>query len=153
MEKEILIEIKKLEKENLSEFIELITLFEAVFEMKDFSIPATNYLQKLLNRDDFGVFVAKLDGKVVGGLTTYVLEQYYSKKPLAYIYDLAVDTSLQRKGIGKNLISATRHFYKNEGFEEVFVQADKADDYAIDFYRKTNPTKEEQVVHFCYKLN
>ena len=145
--------IRKLDKKDLTELIELIKLFEVVFEMKDFSMPDTKHLQRLLHRDDFVVFVAKKDGKIVGGLTTYVLEQYYSEKPLAYIFDLAVDNALQRQGIGKKLIAATNKFYRERGFEEVFVQADKVDQYAIDFYRKTRPSREEDVSHFYYTLN
>jgi aminoglycoside 3-N-acetyltransferase I len=38
------------------------------------------------------------------------------------------------------------------GFEEVFVQADKIDTNAVDFYRSTKPTEEEQVLHFYYRL-
>ncbi|WP_057939107.1 GNAT family N-acetyltransferase [Algoriphagus resistens] len=145
--------IKRLQKGDLNEFVDLVNLFEEVFEMKNFSIPDAKHLQNLLNRSDFDVFVAFKNDIVVGGLTTYVLEQYYSEKPLAYIYDLAVDTNLQRRGIGKRLIAETNKFYKEKGFEEVFVQADKVDEYAIDFYRKTNPSKEEQVAHFSYTLN
>lgn len=145
--------IKRLQEGDLNGFIDLINLFEEVFEMKDFLIADAVHLQNLLNRNDFNVFVAFKNDVVVGGLTTYVLERYYSEKPLAYIYDLAVDTNLQRHGIGKRLIAETNKFYKDKGFEEVFVQADKVDEYALDFYRKTNPSKEEQVVHFSYNLN
>lgn len=148
-----LLKIDRLGKDDLTRFIELIRLFEAVFEMKDFSIPNSKHLQKLLSQSDFFVFVAMIKNRVIGGLTSYVLEQYYSEKPLAYIFDLAVDTDLQRQGIGKKLIAAANKFYKEKGFEEVFVQADKVDDYAIDFYRSTKPTEEEQVVHFYYTLN
>jgi aminoglycoside 3-N-acetyltransferase I len=72
---------------------------------------------------------------------------------LAYLYDLAVLPEYQRKGVGKKLINFTNSYCKERGFEEVYVQADKADDYALDFYRSTNPTKEEDVSHFYYKLN
>src|SRR5688572_28261592 len=96
--------IKRLQKGDLNEFVDLVNLFEEVFEMKNFSIPDAKHLQNLLNRSDFNVFVALKNDIVVGGLTTYVLEQYYSEKPLAYIYDLAVDTNFQRHGIGKRLI-------------------------------------------------
>lgn len=46
----------------------------------------------------------------------------------------------------------TNDYCRREGFEEIFVQADKVDDYAIDFYRSTNPTTEQQVVQFSYVL-
>lgn len=144
--------IKKLSKQDSDQFIAVIKLFEEVFEMENFSIPQSNHLQRLLSRSDFFVFVALLDNKVVGGLTAYVLEQYYSEKPLAYIYDLAVEIVHQRQGIGRKLIAGINDYCDKEGFEEVFVQADKVDDYAIDFYRATQPAGEEEVMHFYYLL-
>nr|APO26586.1 Acetyltransferase (GNAT) family [uncultured bacterium] len=145
-------EIKKLTHRNLNEFIALIRVFEEVFEMKNFAMPNQEHLRKILSKPNFIVFVALINNQVVGGLTTYVLEQYYSEKPLAYIFDLAVKASYQRQGIGKQLIASVTNYCREKGFEEVFVQADKVDDYAIDFYRSTGVTAEEEVVHFYYKF-
>lgn len=74
------------------------------------------------------------------------------RKPIAHIYDLAVSTSYQRKGIGSKLIAFANEYCKQSGFEEVFVQAEKDDDYAIDFYRSTKPAEELEAVHFSYKF-
>ncbi|MGI9542419.1 MAG: GNAT family N-acetyltransferase, partial [Cyclobacteriaceae bacterium] len=134
-------------------FVKVIRLFEDVFEMEHFSIPGSDHLQRLLRKNDFFVFAAFLENKVVGGLTAYVLQQYYSEKPLAYIYDLAVEAKHQRQGIGKKLVVEFNNYCREKGFEEVFVQADKIDDYAIDFYRSTAPTQEEDVVQFNYLLH
>lgn len=138
--------------QNVSEFNELISVFEDVFEMPDFKRPETDYLKHLLREDIFFGVVAKANGKIVGGLTVYTLNQYYAAKPLAYIHDLAVLTAFQRQGIGKKLIAYTNDYCRQRGFEGIFVQAEKADDYAVDFYRLTNPTGEMQVVHFYYDL-
>lgn len=146
------IEIKKLEAHNIEAFMELIRVFEDVFEMKTFSMPDRNYLRNLLVKDDFFVFVASSDKEIVGGLTAYTLQQYYSELPLVYIYDLAVKTAFQRKGIGSSLISGINNYCKERGVEEVFVQADEIDDYALEFYRSTGATAE-RVVHFYYPLN
>lgn len=146
------VETKKLSSNELKEFIELIRVFEDVFEMKEFQMPNQSYLQSLLIRDDFFVFVSMMEGKVVAGLTAYLLRQYYSERPLVYIFDLAVQTHLQRKGIGKSLIASINSYCKEKGMEEVFVQADLADDYALDFYRSTGG-RAEDVVHFTYPLN
>lgn len=147
------VSVHKLQKNDTDRFVDVIRLFEDVFEMKNLSVPDTKYLQRLLGKDNFLVFVAVLDNEVIGGLTAYVIEQYYSEKPLCYIYDLAVSTSHQRQGVGKKLIAEFNQYCTEQGFEEVFVQADKVDDYALDFYRTTHPTAEEQVVHFYYTLN
>ncbi len=145
-------EIQILQPNNIEELNELISVFENVFEMKGFERPSQTHLQNLLNKENFFAVIAKTENKIIAGLTVYVLDQYYSEKPLAYIYDLAVLTEYQRKGIGKRLVEFTNDYCRQKGFEEVFVQADKVDDYAIDFYRLTKPTDEEQVVHFYYKL-
>ncbi len=120
--------------------------------MKNFKRPSESHLVKLLDNGDFLALVAKSDNRVIGGLTLYILHQYYSEKPLAYLYDLAVLPEYQRRGVGRKLIEFTTKYCAANGVEEVFVQADKVDDYAIEFYRATNPTDEEQVVHFYYAL-
>lgn len=116
-------------------------------------MPSREHLQELLGEDKFMVFVALDENHlVVAGLTAYTLIQYYSTKPLVYIFDLAVARHLQRNGIGKSLITEINKYCKTAGMEEVFVQADKADGYALDFYRKNNPTDEEDVSHFYFKF-
>lgn len=145
------IKVKKLKSDDADLFISLIQVFERVFEMKDFKMPRTAHLKKLLGNEDFFVFVAVLDEKVIGGLTTYTLHQYYSESPLVYIYDLAVLQQYQRKGIGKKLIAAITEYCKTIGIEEVFVQADELDEYALDFYHSTG-ARGEKVVHFYYPL-
>ncbi|TGL14945.1 GNAT family N-acetyltransferase [Leptospira meyeri] len=146
------IKIKKLASNDLKQFIELIRVFEDVFEMKNFQMPSLHYLQSLLDRDDFYIFVSLHESQVVGGLTSYTLRQYYSEKPLVYIFDLAVLTKYQRQGIGRSLIQGINEYCKKIGVEEVFVQADLVDDYALEFYKSTGGLPED-VVHFTYPLN
>jgi ribosomal protein S18 acetylase RimI-like enzyme len=143
--------IKRLENQDLDAFIALIRVFEEVFEMKEFRLPGEKYLQQLLEKDGFFVFVALRNEQVVGGLTAYTLEQYYSERPLVYIYDLAVLNQYQRQGIGKMLMNGITSYCKGIGVEEVFVQADQPDEHAIEFYHATGGIAE-QVVHFYYPL-
>jgi aminoglycoside 3-N-acetyltransferase I len=147
------IDIQILTDKDVNELTELISVFEVVFEMDKFVYPDKKYLERLLKNRNFIAVTAKMNSKVIAGLTAYILDQYYSVKPLAYIYDLAVLTEYQRQGVGKQLVDFINAYCRQQGFEEVFVQADKVDDYAVEFYRKTKPTNEEQVVHFYYTLN
>jgi aminoglycoside 3-N-acetyltransferase I len=147
------IKVRKLVETELAQFIELVTLFKTIFEMEPFSLPHEGHLQKVLSRKEFYAFVA-LDehDRVIGGLTAYELTQYYSMKPLVYIYDVAVDSNWQRKGIGTQLITAVNNYCKEKGVAEVFVQAESVDGYALKFYRKTSAF-EQDVVHFSYPLD
>ncbi|MCB0667300.1 MAG: hypothetical protein KDC80_15845 [Saprospiraceae bacterium] len=82
------IQIRKLDNWDLELFTGLIRVFEEVFAMNDFRIPPTHHLRELLKRPDFLVFVVLHHTQVVGGLTLYTLTQYYSIRPLAYLYDI-----------------------------------------------------------------
>ncbi len=145
------IKIHKLSHKDVDKFTELIRLFEKVFEMTNFKIPGEKYLIQLIAKEDFIVFVAMSDNKIVGGLTAYTLQQYYSVTPLAFIYDIAVSSVAQRQGVGKLLISNLTKHCKENGFEEMFVLADEVDEHAIEFYRSTGAT-EERVRNFNYML-
>ncbi|MGN6646639.1 MAG: GNAT family N-acetyltransferase [Cytophaga sp.] len=145
------IEIHKLGPYQADAFVELLDIFKEVFAMRNFKLPANKHLEELLQQDDFFVFVAVSEGKIVGGLTAYRLMQYYSEAPLVYIYDIAVLKRYQRKGIGKKLILGIKDYCREIGVEEIFVQADDEDEHALDFYRATG-AKESKVTHFTYPL-
>lgn len=144
-------EIRKLKHSEIDKFIDVINVFESVFEMQNFKRPPDEYLQRLLAKDGFNVFVAVTGEKVIAGLTAYLLDAYYLKGSYLYIYDLAVLPSFQRKGIGKALIRSVIEFYKSRDVAEIFVQAELPDDHAIEFYRSTGG-REEPVVSFSYSL-
>lgn len=145
-------QILRLQQNDLERFVDLIKLFDKVFDMESFSWPQESHLRELLNKDDFEVWVALKSNTVVGGLTTYLFKQYYSEKPIAYIYDLAVAEDHRRKGIGKNLIETVKKCYAMSGFEDIFVQAETVDKNALEFYRSTNPSREEKMIYFSYSL-
>lgn len=146
------IRITKLTDQEIDQFIGLITLFEEVFEMDALERPSYTHLKNVLSKPGFMAFIATEGDKIVGGMTVYLMEQYYAVQQLAYIFDLAVLSSHQRQGIGSALIRYLKDDGREQGYQEIFVQADLADDYALDFYRSTKPDNEENVIHFTYTL-
>lgn len=147
------VEIQKLTKRDTDSFSELIKVFKETFEWENFSLPTNIHLQRLLKKKSFLVFTAKLDQNIIGGLTAHVLERYDLERPSAYIYDIAVLSKYQRKGIGKLLIETLNKYCEKKGFSEVFVQAETDDQQAVNFYRKTPNTSELQATHFTYSFN
>ncbi len=145
------LEILKVSIDDVNLFKELLAVFEEVFEMVNFKIPDDEYLSRLIKNPMFMIYVARLDKKVIGGLTAYILPSYYFKSAEVYVYDLAIKSKHQRKGFGKQLMFLLKKDCKAMGFKEVFVQADLVDTHAVDFYRATGGTPES-VIHFYYPL-
>jgi aminoglycoside 3-N-acetyltransferase I len=142
-------EIKKLDKNEISDFRTLIEIFKEVFENEE-QIPDNEHLCRLLSNPDFIVFVVKLNEKVVGGLTIYILHRYFSIKSIAYIYDVGISPNYQEQGLGKALISDVCNFCKQNNFEDAYVEAESEDIDAVNFYRKTKFSNEMSAIHFTY---
>jgi len=93
------------------------------------------YLERILRREDFWAIVA-LDGTdVIGGLTAHALPMTRSEASEVFIYDVAVRTDWQRRGVGTALLTSLREGAGAEGIDVVFVPADVEDVHALDFYR------------------
>jgi aminoglycoside 3-N-acetyltransferase I len=142
-------EVEQLGRTAISDFINLIEIFNDVFENVG-QIPDSEYLSRLLSNPDFKVFVAKIEGKVVGGLTVYILPQYYGTKPAAYIYDVGVTPPFQGQGLGKALIAEVCQYCAANGFADAYVAAESDDIDAVSFYRKTMFSNELSAIHFTY---
>jgi aminoglycoside 3-N-acetyltransferase I len=145
-------EIEKLNSDSLTDFKSLIEIFKEVFE-NDEPVANNEQLEKLLSNPDFFAFVIKVNSKVVGGLTIYILHRYYCTKSTAYIYDVGVSPNFQRQGLGKALIAEVCNFCKQNNFEDAYVAAESDDIEAVEFYRKTKFSSELNATHFTYDLS
>jgi aminoglycoside 3-N-acetyltransferase I len=144
------LEIKILKASDLDAFNQLLDVFDIVFEYEASPRPDGAYLEQLLEKDSFIAIVAVSGQQVIGGMTAYVLDQYHSSLPVLYVHDLAVMHAYQRKGVGRQLMEFVVRYARGNGFQQMFIQAELEDDYAVDFYRKTKPTGELMAVHFYY---
>lgn len=145
---------KRLSSNELPLFKQLTAVFKTVFAGEEvFEDVSDTYLQRLLEQESFWVYLT-LDEQmnVLGGLTAYELPKYHSESSYLYIFDLAILPEYQRQGLGKKLIESLIKEATEQGFEEVFVQADKGDEGAISFYKKTGGQPED-VIHFSFPLS
>ena len=88
-------------------FQELLKAFGEAFEdptTYQGAIPGDAYLRRLLEKEHFIAIVARNEGRVVGGLTAYVLEKFEQDRREIYIYDLAVLEGHRRRGVATKLI-------------------------------------------------
>jgi aminoglycoside 3-N-acetyltransferase I len=145
------VEIYQLGQHDTRSFTKLLTLFAEVFEMERFAPPTEEHLEYVLSKENFLAFTASVSDQIVGGVTCYILDQYYNTSSYIYIFDLAVHPQYQRMGFGRRLLQAVIERGKSLGAEEVFVQADDVDIHALEFYRASGGLAEK-VTHFTYSL-
>jgi len=145
-------EVKKLHRNGVSDFRDLVEIFKEVFENEE-PISDNEHLGKLLSNPDFMVFVVRQNNKIVGGLTIYILYRYFGTKPVAYIYDVGIKPELQGQGLGKALIVEVCKYCKDNGFENAYVEAESDDIDAVNFYRKTKFNSEMNAIHFTFTFD
>ena len=145
-------EIKKIKPNEVSDFRSLVEIFKIVFENEE-QISDNEHLGKLLTNPDFIAFVIRKNNVIVGGLTIYILHRYFSTKPVAYIYDVAITPEFQGQGLGKALIKEVCKYCENNGFEDAYVEAESDDIDAVNFYRKTKFSNEMNAIHFTYNFD
>lgn len=130
-------------------FKELLQVFAEAFadpQTYQGDIPSDAYLSALLEKDHFIALAAVENGKVVGGLTAYILDKFEQERKEVYIYDLAVSNAYRRQGIATGLINQLKIIARERGAYVIFVQADAGDIPAIRLYESLG-TREE-VYHF-----
>ena len=92
------------------------------------------YVAALLARPDFWGFAATHAGRVVGGLTAHTLMMTAYEGAEVFLYDIAVASDQQRRGIGHQLVDALRREASSQGISTMFVPADDDDTHALRFY-------------------
>lgn len=140
-----MLSVERLGPSHLQLAHELFTMMAAVFEEERTPLP-DEYVERLLRRADLFILAAVEDGAMVGGITAHVLPMTRSATSELFIYDLAVRTDRQRRGIGRALVDELRARGLAEGIDTSFVPADEEDTHALDFYRALGA--EESPVRF-----
>jgi aminoglycoside 3-N-acetyltransferase I len=143
-------QLKRLGENDLLIFQKLIQLFQKIFEPKNPIIPSESYLKTLLQKSGFVALVILHEDQIVGGLTAYELPMYYGEYSELYLYDIAVASEFQRKGLGKELLLFLKKYCKENNIKEFFVEAHEEDKHAINFYN-SNGGKAERVIHFNFR--
>jgi aminoglycoside 3-N-acetyltransferase I len=104
------------------------------------------YVDALLGRADFWVLAARANDEVIAGLTAHTLPMTRAERAEVFLYDVAVRADHQRRGVGRQLLTALRDAATAAGGLDVFVAAEAEDSHALDFYRALGGTPTPMVM-------
>lgn len=97
------------------------------------------FLKKQLRRRNAAVFVAELDGKVVGDIMVQVnkLPRLFVHDKEAYIGEIVVDGRHRGKGIGTMLLKEGERWAKKKKMYSIALTVHTANQDALSVYRKS----------------
>lgn len=106
-----------------------------VFAEEPWTPLGNDRLQVLLTSPGVWLYAAVEKKACIGGLTAHLLPMTRAEVSEVLIYDLAVRTDRQRRGVGRALIERLRVDAAAADAGDVWVPADNDDDHALEFYR------------------
>ena len=91
-------------------------------------------VEKRLSNEDNGVFVAEIEGAVVGYVFCEVIKE--GSGNTLYIDDLCVDENARKQGVGKLLIDKAGEYAKQKSCTCLMLNVWEFNENAISFYEK-----------------
>jgi aminoglycoside 3-N-acetyltransferase I len=141
--------LQKLQPGDLSFARELLLEWQRQDGVTDYQLPSDVHLNRMLDREDFHVWVARAEGKVVGGLSAYEMSMFDQEQTEMFLYEIGVGEGHRRKGIARALVEALRITCAERGIEVIFVGTEPHNTAAKRLYLSTG-AKEELVAWFTY---
>lgn len=85
------------------------------------------------------IYVARLDGKVVGFMRFYIWytnSTVAARRAMLQIDDFGVEEEMRNRGIGQQMMTALRKLAEKEGCTAINLYVDAPNESAIAFYKK-----------------
>lgn len=124
----------------------LVTAFEKLMpQLADgLTIPDEVYLKKMVEDKDINLFVAELDGEIVGTLTLIITNMLSGRK--GRIEDVIVDEKVRGKGVANRIMQHSIDYAKQEGVEKIDLTSSPSRIAAHKLYEKCGFVKRETSV-------
>ncbi len=144
--------IKKLTPDDVKLARELLESWYFDEEDKLASLSSENYLQQLLERPNFHLYVALHQEKVVGGLSAYELPLLEREASEMFLYEMEIHPEHRRQGLGRRLIEALQTTCQHLGIGVIFVGTSMDNEAAQQLYSSTGGQRED-IPWYTYEKN
>ncbi len=97
-------------------------------------ITAQSIRNSLKRKGTETIFVAELDGEVIGFASVQITSTFSSKRKTAELTDIFVEETGRRNGVGSHLLLMLRKHCEKQNVSEFFLRVNRTNDGAIAFY-------------------
>jgi ribosomal protein S18 acetylase RimI-like enzyme len=94
------------------------------------------------SNDDPAIFVAEIDGQVVGFVHVRSVEDYYHRRPHGHVADLVVAQTAEGMGIGKRLLEEAEMWARGQSFDWLSIAVFEENVRALALYEKIGYRKD-----------
>lgn len=143
--------IKKLSAKDISLAKELIILWKTEDGIENPQPPNDLYINTLLAKNSFHIYVALINKAVVGGLTAYELPMFPEEETEMFLYEIGVHQDHRKQGIAAKLIEALKKTWRERNIKIAFVGTTTNNKPAKQLYKSTG-ANQEKVAWFIYDL-
>ncbi|MBN1453284.1 MAG: GNAT family N-acetyltransferase [Anaerolineales bacterium] len=138
-------------KASAEDYDSLCTLFDKVdalhrnnlphiFIKPDGPVRECDYYLGLISDENIGLFVAELDGNVVGFVHVIIKEApdipVFIQRRYAVVDSILVESAFQKHGIGKSLMDKMQEWSFSKGAESIELNVYEFNSNAISFYKR-----------------
>jgi ribosomal protein S18 acetylase RimI-like enzyme len=99
-------------------------------------------------RDADGIFVAELDGAIVGYITTWMDRE----AGIGYIPNLAVHAAVRGQGVGRQLIEHALNHFRQHGLSHARIETLAQNPVGQHLYPDCGFREVARQIHYCAKL-
>lgn len=105
-------------------------------------------VDEILKRNDTKIFVAELDGKLIGLITFYILPNIRHGSHRGHIEDVVVSKNMRGKGIGPKLFDSVRKHCRDNNIKVIKLDSGRDLIDAHKFYEKIGGRYTEKMFRF-----
>lgn len=144
-----MVTIYKADLEHLSELVVLFDKYRVFYQQDSDITAAENFLRKRFEKNESIIFMAEIDGKVVGFTQLYTSFSSVSMLPVYILNDLYVEDSYRKKGVGKALLNKAKELCKENDFKGLALET-AINNPAQKLYERLGWKKDSDCFHYFW---
>lgn len=120
----------------LSDYEELMDLYNLFVEEDRFSNHDNDSFKKILKSPDYFIHVAENDNKIIGLMTFSIRSVVRYPRPIAQLEELFVHEEFRKMGIGKKFIETMEKKIKELNCYSIYIESRNDKKKAHEFYQR-----------------
>lgn len=145
-------EVFQASSEHLEEVSKLFNQYRVFYKASSDYEAAKQFLEERFETRDSTIFVASIDGCIVGFTQLYPSFSSVSMKRVWILNDLFVDEDYRGNGVAKSLMSAAENFARETGAIRIVLATQISNVVAQSLYESRGYVKDEEFYHYALRL-